>query len=71
MAELGPFNLSAESMANVSKDGVPALWPNPYSWDTRANVLILEHPPGTGLSLGCRQTDCLTDPRHHLAESVV
>ena len=50
MAELGPFHLSDESMANVGPDGIPALWQNPYSWDKLSNVLILEHPPGTGFS---------------------
>jgi serine carboxypeptidase-like clade I len=50
MAELGPFHLSDESMANAGADGIPALWQNPYSWDTLSNVLILEHPPGTGFS---------------------
>jgi hypothetical protein len=37
-------------MANMGPDGVPVLWENPYSWDILSNVLILEHPPGTGFS---------------------
>lgn len=50
MAELGPFHLSAESMSGMTEDGVPKLWRNPYSWDALSNILILEHPPGTGFS---------------------
>ena len=50
MAELGPFHLSAESMAGMGESGVPKLWRNDYSWDSLSNILILEHPPGTGFS---------------------
>lgn len=50
MAELGPFHLSAESMAGAGEGGVPKLWRNEYSWDALSNILILEHPPGTGFS---------------------
>ena len=49
MAELGPFHLSQQSMEGM-KGGVPNLWRNDYSWDALSNILILEHPPGTGFS---------------------
>ena len=48
MTELGPFHLSAESLAG--NPAVPKLEANPYSWDHVGNLLILEHPPGTGFS---------------------
>ena len=48
MTELGPFHLSAASLAG--NPAVPKLEANPYSWDHVGNLLILEHPPGTGFS---------------------
>ena len=49
MTELGPFHLDASSLSG-GKGKVPDLHANPYSWDKVGNVLILEHPPGTGFS---------------------
>ena len=62
MAELGPFHLSTESMSNMT-DGVPNLWRNPYSWDALSNILILEHPPGTGFSY-CAAKNGTATPCH-------
>jgi len=49
MTELGPFHLSASSMSG-GPSAVPKLHANPDAWDKQGNVLILEHPPGTGYS---------------------
>lgn len=48
MTEIGPFHLSSKSMEG--NPSIPKLQPNPYSWDRLGNLLILEHPPGTGYS---------------------
>lgn len=47
--EWGPFHLDNFSL-NHPIDGVPQLQRNPYSWTTVANMLLFEHPPGTGFS---------------------
>ena len=47
LAELGPYTLNSGSMHN---DSMPAVFHNPKSFDRLANVLIFEHPPGTGFS---------------------
>ena len=49
LAELGPYVLDTDSMApNVS--GTPRPFAREYSWDAVANLLLFEHPPGTGFS---------------------
>eukprot|EP00054_Salpingoeca_dolichothecata_P013904 m.77893 g.77893 ORF g.77893 m.77893 type:complete len:473 (+) comp20708_c0_seq2:36-1454(+) len=47
LTELGPFHLSEDSLNTT---GTPKPYRNPYSWDTMANVVYFEHPPGTGYS---------------------
>ena len=48
LAEMGPYVLDADSLAlNAS---APHLFEREYSWDASANVLLFEHPPGTGFS---------------------
>jgi len=47
LAELGPYTVNAESM-NVKNGSVPKVFHNEKSFDRKANVLIFEHPPGTG-----------------------
>lgn len=49
LAELGPYILDAESMRQ-NKTAVPKPFKNPYSFDHKTNLLIFEHPPGTGFS---------------------
>eukprot|EP00936_MAST-01D_sp_MAST-1D-sp1_P000644 g644.t1 len=48
-AELGPYQLTQASLTSNST-AVPRPFLNPHSWDQRANLLIFEHPPGTGFS---------------------
>lgn len=49
LAELGPYVLDADSLVkNVT--GAPQLFEREYSWDANANLLLFEHPPGTGFS---------------------
>lgn len=48
-AELGPYRLTADSLVD-NKTVIPAPSLNPYSWDHLSNVVIFEHPPGTGFS---------------------
>ena len=49
LAELGPYLLDADSLShNVS--GMPRLYERAFSWDAAANLLLFEHPPGTGFS---------------------
>eukprot|EP00964_Phaeocystis_antarctica_P096910 scaffold63134_cov63-Phaeocystis_antarctica.AAC.2 len=48
LAEMGPYVLDADSLAlNAS---APRLFEREYSWDASANMLLFEHPPGTGFS---------------------
>ena len=48
LAEMGPYVLDADSLAlNAS---APRLFEREWSWDASANVLLFEHPPGTGFS---------------------
>ena len=49
LAELGPYVLDADSLANTSA-GTPRPFDRQYAWDAAANLLIFEHPPGTGFS---------------------
>ena len=52
LTELGQlvFNRDSLPAAATRPDGVPALYQNPYSWTTLANVLIFETPAGVGYS---------------------
>ena len=55
LAEMGPYVLDADSLAlNAS---APRLFEREYSWDAAANVLLFEHPPGTGFSYCVDATD--------------
>ena len=63
-AELGPYQLNANSLKNLTKNSsssssssssggsgaIPRPVRNDYSWDAATNLLIFEHPPGTGFS---------------------
>ena len=48
LAELGPYVLDADSLG--AKNATPVPQRNRKSWDTLSNLLIFEHPPGTGFS---------------------
>lgn len=48
LAELGPYVLDADSLTDNKT--VPTPTRNPNSWDTLSNLLLFEHPPGTGFS---------------------
>ena len=47
LAELGPYILDADSLGNAS---TPQPKRNYLSWDAISNLLLFEHPPGTGFS---------------------
>ncbi len=51
--EIGPFNLILDQQA-ASNDGLTVsgvhLIPNPYAWNSAANMLYIDSPIGTGLS---------------------
>jgi len=49
LGEWGPYRLNADSLSNRTGD-VPRPFLNPSSWDSIANMLVFEHPPGTGFS---------------------
>ena len=49
LAELGPYTVNAASL-HPNSTLPPTVFHNPNSFDQAANVLILEHPPGTGFS---------------------
>lgn len=48
LAELGPYLLDSDSL-NASGT-LPKVFEREYSWDGKANLLLFEHPPGTGFS---------------------
>ena len=48
-AELGPYTLEADSLTK-NTTSIPRPFLNPNSWDRISNLLIFEHPPGTGFS---------------------
>ena len=48
LAELGPYRLDADSMIGNGTTPVPQR--NVDSWDRVSNLLLFEHPPGTGFS---------------------
>jgi len=50
LAELGPYTVNAASLHPNNSSIPPTVFHNPNSFDQEANVLILEHPPGTGFS---------------------
>ena len=54
-AELGPYQLSARSLSSNSS-AIPRPIRNLESWDAATNLLIFEHPPGTGFSY-CADAD--------------
>lgn len=55
LGEWGPYRLTADSMSNQTS-GHPQPFLNPSSWDRIANMLVFEHPPGTGFSY-CEAAD--------------
>jgi len=52
LSEHGPFLLSEDGSKLV---------PNPYSWNTEANILYLEAPAGVGFSYAVNETEYVTD----------
>ena len=48
LAELGPYLLDTASLAKNAS--MPEVFERKFSWDAAANLLIFEHPPGTGFS---------------------
>ena len=48
LAELGPYVLDADSLG--THNATPKPQRNTRSWDGLANLLLFEHPPGTGFS---------------------
>ena len=48
LAELGPYQLTADSVA--ANATLPRPFANEHSWDRVSNLLLFEHPPGTGFS---------------------
>mmetsp|Transcript_78557 Transcript_78557/g.156175 ORF Transcript_78557/g.156175 Transcript_78557/m.156175 type:complete len:510 (-) Transcript_78557:336-1865(-) len=49
LAELGPYVLDADSLTS-NRSRTPRPFSRQYSWDATANLLLFEHPPGTGFS---------------------
>ena len=49
LAELGPYRLTANSLS-TNTTAIPRMFTNPHSFDRISNLLVLEHPPGTGFS---------------------
>ena len=60
LAELGPYNLDAESLTK-NTSAVPLVFAREYSWDANANLLLFEHPPGTGFSYCVDASDQIVD----------
>ena len=60
LAELGPYNLDAESLTK-NTSAVPLVFAREYSWDANANLVLFEHPPGTGFSYCVDASDQLVD----------
>jgi len=50
LAELGPYVLSADSLNPRNATATPVPQRNTHSWDALSNLLLFEHPPGTGFS---------------------
>jgi carboxypeptidase C (cathepsin A) len=48
-AELGPYVIDADSLTKNSS-AIPRPFLNENSWDHLSNLLLFEHPPGTGFS---------------------
>ena len=49
LAELGPYVLDADSLSS-NTTATPRPFERKVSWDASANLLLFEHPPGTGFS---------------------
>ena len=50
LVELGPFWLSADSLAHPMPDGTPRLLRNNFTWASVANVLFVDFPAPVGYS---------------------
>ena len=55
LTEWGPYRLTADSLTENTTT-TPKVFLNPNSWDQIANMLVFEHPPGTGFSF-CEDGD--------------
>ena len=49
LAELGPYVLDADSLSS-NTTATPRPFEREFSWDATSNLLLFEHPPGTGFS---------------------